>query len=175
MAKLKGLKKLNKAITAEVATFGIKKAVCETEFAYYFSDNHIGYKAVVDISDEIFDAFVEERFEYHVEQDFPISLLHEIGHRETGDDIDGGLYEWCLAEKERINKRIAEAEDEETLKHFYFQYFNLPDEIMATQWAVNFAKRHPKKIKKMWKNIEKAFHAFYNANNLEAEEIADVI
>lgn len=175
MSKLKGMKKLNKAITAEVKPFGIKKAVCDLEFAYYFDKNKISYKAVVDEIDDLFDAFVEERFNYSIEYDFPLSLLHEIGHKMTNEDIDGCVYDWCLSEKERINKALAKTEDEEEIKILHFQYFNLPDEIMATQWAVNYAKRHPQQIKKMWKNIHNAFTQFYVKNQVEMDELADMI
>lgn len=175
MAKLKGLKKLNKAITAEVQRFGVDRAVCESEFAWYFKESKLAFKAVTDISDELFDSFVEERFNYHVEHDFPLSILHEIGHRETGNDIDGCVYEWCLSEKERLNKEMEKADTEEDVKILFYQYFNLPDEIMATQWAVNYAKHHPRIVKKIWKNAEKAFHEFYAKNDLLPEDIADVI
>ena len=45
------------------------------------------------------------------------------------------------------------AEDEETGRALSFQYFSLPDEIMATQWAVNYAETHKKELKKMLKRI----------------------
>ena len=43
MAKVKGLKKLNKAVSAQLAPFGISKAVCTNEFAYYFGDNKVTF------------------------------------------------------------------------------------------------------------------------------------
>jgi hypothetical protein len=38
---------------------------------------------------------------------------------------------------------------------------------MATQWAVNYAKKHPKKIKKMWERMKVNILAFYIENGLD--------
>lgn len=174
--KIKGIAKLNKAVSLEVAPFGISKAVCNSdEFFYQFSDESIGYKITVDDSDDLFDLFLKERFNYEVKYDFVLSLLHEIGHHKTEEDIDGCVYDFCISEKERIKAEIEEETRADVIKKLQFEYFNLPDEIMATQWAVKYAKEHPKKIKKMWKNIEKALFNFYNLNGLEPDEMADVI
>ena len=42
----------------------------------------------------------------------------------------------------------------------------LPDEIIATAWAVNYAKQHPQKIRKMHNAILNALMEFYTINNL---------
>jgi hypothetical protein len=50
----------------------------------------------------------------------------------------------------------------------------LPDEIMATQWAVAYAKKHPKIVEKMWAEMAVALMDFYRVNgvldSLEPEE-----
>jgi hypothetical protein len=48
-----------------------------------------------------------------------------------------------------------------------YQYFNLPDEIMATQWAVNYAKKYPTRVQRMWEDIQDALTEFYKANITE--------
>lgn len=57
--------------------------------------------------------------------------------------------------------------DEIRSKELEWEYFNLPDEIMATQWAVNWIKEHPKKTKKMYKACIKALIDFYETNNVK--------
>ena len=173
MTKIKGLKKLNKAIAKTISDFGDYKMVCADSFGYYFQEARIDYKVYIDYTDEFFDEFVKERFGYTVEHDFPLSLLHELGHGETGDDIQGQVYDWCQAEKARLQDAMNLTDDINKLKVLYWQYFSLPDEIMATQWAVNYAIKHPHKIKKMWSKAEKAFHKFYAKNNLSIEEIVE--
>ena len=164
MAKVKGAKVLNKAITKELSTFGIKKAICTDEYSYIFDKEIVTYKLTEGtVEDKWFTKFIKERFDYDVRYPFIISLLHEVGHHKTSDDISDGVYNFCMAEKERINEEMLTATGKES-KKLEWQYFNLPDEIMATKWAVDYAKKHPKKIKKMWKKSQKALLEFYQKN-----------
>lgn len=168
----KSIKVLNKAITKELATFGIKKAVCGDEYSYDYDTKVITFKDSENgIEDKWFTDFVKERFNYNVCYPFIISLLHEIGHNKANDDIVGEVYDFCLAEKERIMYETLATDDENEMKKLSWQYFNLPDEIMATKWAVDYARKHPKKIKKMWKKTRKALLEFYEKNGF----IADLI
>ena len=171
MAKVKGTKKLCKAISTQLKPFGITKAVLSTEYSYVFADGSVTFKITEgEIEDIWFNEFIEERFGYHVDNTFIMSLLHEIGHAKANWEIEGDISKFCDLEKERIFKGMEEyAGNREEQKILEWQYFNLPDEIMATQWAVNYATKHPKKIKKMWKEFEKAFHEFYE-KNLDKEE-----
>lgn len=166
MAKVKGAKKLNNSISKELKPFGIKCAKCADTYAYYFDKNMVTFKLTEDTTeDKWFLEFIEKRFGYKAEYPFIISLLHEIGHSVNNDEITDNLYDFCMREKERIDREMQTA-DHKKSKKLEFQYFNLPDEIMATAWAVDFAKSHPKKVEKMWKKCEKALHKFY-AKNLD--------
>ena len=163
--KVKGLKKLNKAITAQIKPFGIKKAKCGAEYAYYFDKNKITFKITEGtVEDDWFLEFVNKRFKLQTDS-FLLSILHEIGHSKTGDEINGALYDFCLAEKERISKEMQTANAKKS-KKLEFQYFNLPDEIMATQWAVNWIKENPQAAEKLKKKCIKAFIKFYKKNDI---------
>ena len=166
MAKVKGLKKLNKSVSKVLSPFGIKKAKCSNAYMYHFNKNVVEFQLTEDYTDELFNDFVRERFDYEVENNFIISLLHEVGHAKANDNIKGDIYDFCLAEKERIHNELMYSSGEEERALFY-QYFSLPDEIMATQWAINYAETHPKKIKKMWKKCEKSLHEFYRINEVQ--------
>ena len=148
MAKLKGCKKLNKAITAQFKPFGITKVIGADDYAYYFDDAIVTFRLNITDSDEAFSKFVKERFNFEDDNIFMLSLLHEVGHHVTDDDINENIYNFCKQEKDRIESEI----------------YNLPDEIMATQWAVDYIKKHPKKVRKMWNKCEKALHEFYAKN-----------
>lgn len=170
MAKLKGLNELNKAVSAEVKPFGIEEAFCEGfNYSYHFDTEKIGFTIVEDESDRLFNEFIEERFGYTVKSTFIISLLHEIGHYKANDDIIDSVYDFCEEEKERIFSEMSNAKTLAERRKLQYQYFNLPDEIMATAWAVGYAKKHPKKIKKMWENCEKALHKFYEINEVTGD------
>ena len=166
MAKLKGLKKLNKKVSAQLAPFGISSAQASNEYAYYFTDESITFSLVEgSLGDVCFNEFIKERFNYECPFPFVLYLLHEVGHHKANDNIDGDIYEFCMAEKDRIETTMGLVEENEAAaRKLHFEYFNLPDEIMATQWAVNYAKKHPKKIKKMAKKCHKALMKFYRLN-----------
>ena len=166
MNGLKGVGKLNKAISAELAQFGIREAFLSTDYCYYFDVEQITFKITEETEDKWFNEFVEERFNYQVKYPFILSLLHEVGHHLANDEIEGELYHFCAEEKERIRKAMEKVKTIAEAKRLEFQYFNLPDEIMATQWAVKFARTHPVVIEKMWRASLRALKAFYEENNV---------
>ena len=171
--RIKGRKKLNKAILAEVAPFGIQSAKLSDEYAYYCEDESISYKLSYGaVEDEWCNEFLEERFGYKCKgnaESFVLSILHEVGHHKANDEIEGAIFDFCNAEKERIDREMQDA-DEDYSKVLEWQYFNLPDEIMATQWAVNYAKSHPRKVKKMMERMRASLMEFYMANGLTEED-----
>lgn len=166
MAKLKGIKKLNKAISNQLKPFGIEKAKLDDEFALCFENNKVHYKLAYNEVDEWFNACVKEIFGYEVEYTFIISLLHEIGHLNTIDTLTDKEYNRCLKQKERIAKGLDKANTPEEEKRLNYFYFLLEDEYRATEWAINYAKKHPKKIRKMWHKILPAIMDFYAKNNV---------
>ena len=172
MTELKGKDKLNKAISKELKPFGISSANLSDEYAYYFEDESVSFKLTSAVEDRWFNEFVAERFNYVCEVPFVLSLLHEIGHHKANDEIEGAIYDFCIAEKERISKEMQAANADQS-KALEWQYFNLPDEIMATQWAVNYAKKHPKKIQNMWKRMKVDILTFYAENGL-ADDTEDL-
>lgn len=172
MTELKGKDKLNKAISKELKPFGISSANLSNEYAYYFEDESISFKLTSAIEDKWFNEFVAERFNYVCDVPFVLSLLHEIGHHKANDEIEGAIYGFCIIEKDRISKEMQTANADQS-KVLEWQYFNLPDEIMATQWAVNYAKNHPKKIQNMWKRMKADILAFYAENGL-ADDTEDL-
>ena len=129
---LKARKKLNKAVSVQLAPFGISKAKYTGEYSYSFEKNRVDFK--VDnsaIEDKWYNEFLLERFRYTPTNDFIMSLLHEIGHAKANENIVDDIYEFCINEKARIGIEMMVAEDEETGRALSFQYFQLPDEIMA--------------------------------------------
>ena len=167
MSKIKkALKKMNKVMSAELAPFGIDRAKYTGEYSYSFDKNRVDYKLTnTAIEDKWFNEFVLERFRYQIKSDFIFSLLHEIGHAKANDNITGDILDFCLEEKARIGIEMMVAEDEETGRALSFQYFQLPDEIMATQWAVAYAETHKKQLKKMLKRMTPAIEEYQNARN----------
>ena len=166
MAKLKGTKKLNKKMTEifRVSDDDIRLKLSDI-YSYIFEKEVVTFTVKESIEDKWLDEFIKERFGYTVKYSFVMSILHELGHHFNNDDIEGDIYEFCMAEKERIEKEIAFA-DMDRSKELEWQYFNLPDEIMATAWAVEWAKHHKKEMKEMNNKAMQALKDFYEENNV---------
>lgn len=165
MNRIKGRKKLNKVVSAQLANFGIKKARLSDEYSYFYP-NKITYKLTETMEDDLFNQFVFERFGYKVENTFIFALLHEVGHHKANDNIVNDILEFCETEKDKIEKAMQYADAYDEIKELEYRYFTLPDEIMATQWAVNFARNNPLECDIMWKNIETALAKFYKKNGV---------
>jgi hypothetical protein len=169
MARLKGLRTLNRAIQAEVADFGIEK-ITMSEWMYDTNKNEINYTLLDNrLEDRWFLKFVKERFGYKPKNSFLLSLFHELGHHFTYDDIieNDTLGEFCYNEKNRIDKEMKATKNEKLQKKLEWQYFSLPDEIIATAWAVDYMKNHEEEIEQMWERINKAIVDFYMKNITE--------
>ena len=167
MNKLKGKKKLNKIISAQLAPFGISKARLSDTFAYHFDNQKVDFKIALGLEDTIFSEFIKERFNYDdTGNEFVISLLHEVGHHLANEEIEGLLLDFCESEKNRIETKMQYTTIEEEVIKLEWEYFNLPDEIMATAWAVKYAKEHPLEIQVLTKIIEEALANFYKANGV---------
>jgi hypothetical protein len=166
MAKVKGIKKLNKTMTEifKISDEDIKIKLSDT-YAYLFEKEVVTFTIKESFEDLWFNEFVKERFDYKVKYPFVLSILHELGHHFNNDEIEGGIYDFCIAEKERIHNEIFNG-DEDRSKELEWQYFNLPDEIMATAWAVEWAKHHKKRVKEMNDKAMQALKEFYEKNGV---------
>lgn len=167
MAKVAGITRLNRAISKELKPFGISRAKASSEYAYYFNSGKVTYKITEDtLEDNLFKQFVLETFNYEIPNIFIFSLLHEVGHHKTWEDLSDETCDYCDNEKMRIMKEMENAHTRYAIKDLEYQYFKLPDEMCATMWAVSYSMAHPRKIKRMWKKSEKALHKFYKKNGV---------
>ena len=79
-----------------------------------------------------------------------LSLLHELGHFETYDDIPTG-YDRVQALKNLDKKYAAQV--------INWHYFKLPDEALATNWAIKWLEDADNR--KLAKKFEKEFFACF--------------
>lgn len=83
--------------------------------------------------------------------DVTISILHEIGHRMTDKEIPRDFRRWeALKEIEKQAK---------TTEEKCFLYFSITDEILATNWAINWLSNAENR--KTAKAFEKRFWACF--------------
>lgn len=167
MKILKGIDKLNKAVSAPFKQFGIEEVLLSDTYSYYRGSSIITYKITEDIEDKWFSEFIEQKFNISIGNQFIISLFHEIGHHMTDDDIPDDIYFFCNDSKANIVENMTDEDDLDTLKFWEDQYFNLPDEMLATTWAVDYITKHPKKVKKIAKKIFVALAEFLRENEVD--------
>jgi hypothetical protein len=167
MAKLKGKKKLNKAITELVKPFGISKAKLGKKFLYFFVDEHIEFKITCgEWGDQVFDDFLFDYFNFVNPYPFVMFILHEVGHHITFDDLTETEVKQSIRIKDKMPKKMKNAKTLEDKKQVEYEYFTLPDELAATTWAVDYFTTHRKECDEMYKKACKALYKFYKKNGV---------
>lgn len=160
MTDLVGVEKLEKivrCITSFVdeeytAFLGVDSMADVEKLSIYFSIT------VIEREDELFMEDVYSR-----EGDLPIlsnllwSILHEIGHLETRDEMEDDS-----AERQDISDLSYVSPDEAS--HKYHQLYN---EVIATDWAVTFALENTTQCRLWDKLLLSELQRFLEANGVE--------
>lgn len=93
---------------------------------------------------------------------FLISFLHELGHHYTLDELSEDEANESWDAKYRISN-----EYEDGRVDLQEEYFNLPDEAAATNWAIEYIRNNREKIDEFWSKLLNAIVQFYEANITE--------
>lgn len=93
---------------------------------------------------------------------FLISFLHELGHHYTLDEFSEDEVNESLNAKCRISN-----EYEDGRVDLQEEYFNLPDEAAATNWAIEYIRSNREKIDEFWSKLLNVIVQFYEANITE--------
>ena len=133
-------------------------AELSTDFEYFYLDNVIGYTFFnIQQDSKDFSASVE-RLHPNLNCDiFLWSLLHELGHCETMDDLTDEEY----AESKLIKDQIGKSEMDK------LAYYDCPDEKYATEWAVEYANTHVNELRNFWNRLQPAILNVYKLNSVE--------
>ena len=159
---LKGINEINVLINEFLEPFDLT-AELGTDFDYCFLENKIHYALVVgDISSKLFIENAEARFPEAHADIFLWSLLHEIGHSETLDDLENGVEELCMEIKRGINEHT-----DWSIEHRHMIYFSCPDEYAATDWAGEYIITHNNELTIFWNKLQKAINNFYELNGVK--------
>ena len=147
MAKLKGAKRINKIINEFTEkNFGIH-AEMGFEFQAFCGDRLINYTFVMTSkSINYFKADAETRFPEVQADIFLWCLMHEIGHCMTDNMWSFEEQAYFDAQKEMLAYIERDCDR-------YSWYHVLPDEYMATKFAGEYMKAHPKKMAKFWNKL----------------------
>ena len=164
MAKLKGLKRVNRIINEFLNQFGLT-AQLESDFSYWRDDFHIGYAlVVVNAADEYFLPFCNH-VDNRVKADaFLISLMHEVAHHFTRFNFSDEEWERTDEIKEHISTQLTKNPNKAAKWNNI--YFNLSVEKEATAWALNYMATHSDEIEEFWAELQPAIMRFYRKNGL---------
>ena len=119
-----------------------------TDFAYFNAENLITYSvAVASRCEDSFMTFVKDLFPEIDADIFLWSILHELGHHETEDDFDEDEWEDYMIKSTTVKTDM--------------EYYNLPIERAATEWAGEFMLEHTDEITALWKELQAAIVEIY--------------
>lgn len=162
MMILKQMIEINNIINEFLEPFELT-AELGTDFAYSFLEDKINYALVIgDTSSKLFMENAEARFPDVYADVFLWSLLHEVGHSETFDDLDDGVEELCMEIKRELNEHLDWSNE-----HRHMIYFNCPDEKAATDWAGEYMMSHKDEITTFWNKLQPAIKKFYELNEVK--------
>lgn len=152
--RLKGVRPINKCIAKYIKKWDLKVGGLDLSFSYLPTKKEVYWTPIVcEKADKEFADFFES-LGCEVKADvFIYSLLHEIGHSQTLDEVSDEDYYYS-------HDRKADEEITNT------EYFNLPVEIVATQWAVDYLNTHTEEVAEFWKKLQPRIMNFYAKNHI---------
>ena len=143
------------------------RAELGSDFCYWQDCNLIWYSLVVLKEDD--EYFMENWHKFAPEMTidpFLASLLHEVGHNETLHWLSEEEVCYCRDKKKEISCQLDSCALAEEKRNCYFQYFALPDEKLATDWAIDYIRNHTQQISDFWQKLQAAIMEFYKINNV---------
>ena len=130
---------LDKKINNYCKKFGIDKVFCDKEFSYYPETDRISYTIIQYTTDDIIIQLINKKYNVDIEPFYFIfSLLHEIGHHMTIDELTEEELQNDLICRQMV---IPYIEDEIGQGK---AYINLTAEDLATSWAIEYIDSHLK-------------------------------
>ena len=168
--ELKGVEKLNKVFEQFFADLGYDEIECKisTEFAYYHANNLITYSLLeMPLLDIGFRNYLKKTYPCMPECSMMVfSLLHELGHHLTMDNINKKKWLKCKKAKKIVEKRKCYTNHDVIQKQF--DYCKLFDEAQATKKAVYILIENYDYIidfEEIWYNAVMNFYAENNITN----------
>lgn len=155
---------LDKHITNYCKQFGIKKATCTNEFAYLLSSETITYTVFYFDLDNTMIELVNEKYGVDITPFYFIfSLLHEVGHHMTMDDLTQEDFDNDMFCRQVIIPQITDKR--ECLE----AYINLTAEDLATSWAIDYIDSHIKECAKAQIRFCKIIDHIYKKKSFKKE------
>ena len=131
-----------------------------TDFCFYYPCR-IEYSILV--SERMDNLFLEYAKAHGLKVNcgvFVLSLLHEVGHYFTIDEVDDMEY----LKAQDIKAELTDSDEDCKI------YFDLADERVATEWAINYINSHEAELKAFAEDFQKALVIFIKKYDLQILE-----
>jgi len=127
---------------------------CDSDFNYYNSSSTITYALIVakDSAEWIKEFAISRGLKYDC-GDFFLPFFHELGHHETMFLLEDEEEDYSNSIKKNLS----------STKKDYFIYFNLPDEVMATDWAIDYINNNKDKLQILANELQPLVEEFYRS------------
>jgi len=156
---------LENNITRFVRKFGIKRSLYSEEhsFVYWEESNVITFDIMWHYENDLLINFINEKYDANIEPWFFVfCILHEVGHHKT-------LH--LLTEEDRYNERILRTlANVQGLNNTDTLYFNLPAEVLATDWAIEYMKNNLEECRRFQAKCMKILAHIYNKKSFKKFE-----
>ena len=134
--------KLNQALSSWLEKYGFDTVVegVEESFGYYYSRDSIVYAlSIRESAIKSWGLLMEEMDCPFIINQFYTSFLHELGHAQTLDLLSEEEEQFSNDEEIRLSQL-------DDLLQADYEYYHLPREIIATEWAINFMRENKEAI-----------------------------
>ena len=155
---------LNKKLEEFFSEYGIELTFrVSEEFAYFYDKDVVNY-SLTTLGKQ---ALYFKKFFYKLDNRikdidiFMLSILHEVGHSQTLNNIDDVLYE----QEQRVKETL-----DGSKKADNYIYFGLPSEMAATLWAIDFIIENSEKLSVLWTELQNHIMQFYKDNGVEIDD-----
>ena len=155
--ELQGVQEITNALNAWLEKHGFTAradGLC-TDFGYWIDKDTIDYSlTTTEKIRDSWNSWIEEVGCEYVIDFFYSAFLHELGHSETIDQLTDE--EWEISSAALLDPSIT-----------YCEYYHLPRELAATQWAVDYINNHTREVTELIHTVEPALVNFVQLNNIE--------
>ena len=124
------------------------------DFCYDYTESKVYYSFLIpDRSGEWLMEFAKEHGLKYDCGSFFLSFFHEVGHHLTIDLLDEDEEEYSSDMKKSLS----------STREDNFIYFNLPDEKIATEWAINYINNNKEKLSELSLKIQPLIKSIYSS------------
>lgn len=163
-----GKRRVKKIINNFLKEFGVEAKIGKS-FCYYPEKEliNVSFRVPVDNAGANMFTMNFNHLAPDIKADtFLIALLHELGHHMTVDELTAEEEKESLKKRIELNSVNLKNSTPEEIARANYEYFNMPDEVAATNWAINYIRNNTEKVAEFWNELQPAIMSYYKLNRI---------